>query len=378
LTEKWYICAAKCHILAMRTLNRYASDEEGVLATFSFLRFPLIVMVVICHAYIYKLPANHSVEGFAALSFVLSKIVARIAVPNFLFISGYLLFRGVENPSLRLYCEKLKRRLRTLVIPYIFWNLAIILLYFMGQTLVPDLFSGGNARVCDYTPLEWLQAFWRVDGTDSPINPPLWYMRNLMVLVVLSPVVYLLLKNRVVGALFLVTMLGLWLGVPKCGEVVWLQPKVVFFFSLGAWFSIHRVAFPKFRLSATAVLLFLYIAAIVGTLSTVGEWQRFVYEVAILLGMPLSLYVAHYLVTVKGWQVPSLLSSSYFFIYLYHYIPQALVQRVMLRVLSPATNGGYLVIYIFSVVVTLFAGVLLFHLIKRFLPKTTAFILGNR
>lgn len=362
----------------MKGVCKYTSAEEGLLATFSFLRFPLIVMVVLCHAYIYKLPANQGIEGFATLSFVLSKIVARIAVPNFLFISGYLLFRGVEKPSLRLYGEKLKRRVRTVALPYIFWNFAIILLYFVGQMLLPNLFSGGHTKVCDYTPLEFLQAFWRVEGTDSPINPPLWYMRNLMVMVVLSPIIYLLLKNRVAGLLFIATMLGLWLGVPKCSEVVWLQPKVLFFFSLGGWLSIHKVAFPKFRLSVVAMLLFLYIAAIVGTLSTVGEWQRLAYEVAILLGMPLSLYVAYYLVTVKGWQVPSVLGSSYFFIYLYHYIPQALVQRVMLRLFEPATNGGYLTIYLISIIATLFVGVALFHLLKRFLPKTTAFILGNR
>ena len=354
-------------------------EENSLLATLSFLRFPLIVCVVLCHSYISSIAFTGASACFMKTSFVLSKIVARVAVPNFLLISGYLFFRNIEHFSLRLYGEKLQRRLRSVVVPYLFWNAVIILLYFVGQTVVPELFSGNNTRICDYTSLEWVKAFWRVDGTMSPINPPLWYVRNLLVAFVLSPLIYVLLKNRTIGAIFIAIMFALWFFVPAIGEsVVWLQPKFLFFFSLGAWYAIHKVAVPKFKPVVVAVGIVLYVLAIAGVFVGRGKVDNISYELAILIGSLLVMYGTYYLVGTKGWHIPAWLSSSYFFIFVYHAIPLALLQRVALKFLKPATNGEYFAIYFVSFAVVLLLGVGLFHLLKRLLPKFTAFILGSR
>lgn len=363
----------------MKSCKISSTDEQSLLETLSFLRFPLIVCVVLCHSFISSAMANVEVECFAKSSFLLSKIVARVAVPNFLLISGYLFFRNIESFTPRLYCDKLKRRLRSVVIPYIFWNAVVILLYFVGQSLVPQLFSGENTRVCDYTPLEWVKAFWRVDGTISPINPPLWYVRNLLVMVVLSPLVYLLLKNRVVGVLFIATMLCLWLScLPLNRALIWLFPKFIFFFSLGAWFAIHKVAVPKFRIGVFAVGLLLYVLAIAVVFVGRGVMDNIAYEVAILVGSMLVMYLANYLAGSRGWRVPVWLGSSYFFIFVYHYVPLALLQRLALRFFKPTTDVEFFAIYFSTFAVILLLGVGLFHLLKRLLPKFTAFILGSR
>ena len=368
----YYLCRMKMAEWSRR-------DDGAMIDTFAFMRFPLMVCVLLCHSFISGAMGDADVACFAKSSFVLSKIVARVAVPNFLFISGYLFFRNVESFSTRIYCDKLKRRLRSIVLPYLLWNAVVILLYFVGQSLVPQLFSGEHTRVCDYTFVEWLQAFWRVEGTESPINPPLWYMRNLMVMIVLSPLIYWLLKNRVVGAVFIATMLCLWLScLPVNRMLVWLNPKVTFFFSLGAWFALHRVEMPRFRCWVAVLGVLLYVGTIAGVLVGRGLARYISYETAILLGAVLTMYLAHYLAGNRGWRVPKGLSDSYFFIYLFHYIPQALIIKLLLRVVGPTTNAEYFAIYFGSFAAMLVIGILLFRILQRLLPKTTAFVLGNR
>ncbi len=322
---------------------------------------------------------NAEVACFANTTFVLSRIIANVAVPNFLLISGYLFFRNTESFTLRLYGEKLQRRVRSILVPYLFWNGVVILLFFVGQSVVPGLFSGNNARVCDYTPIEWVRAFWRVEGTMSPINAPLWYMRNLMVAVLLSPLLYVLLKNRAVGAVFIAAMLALWLFVPSIErEVVWLQPKFYFFFSLGGWFALHKVPFPRFRPMAVAIGVALFVLAIAGVFFYRGRVAFVAYELSLLVGALLLIYCAYHIVATKHWSVPSWLNQSYFFIFVYHFIPLALLQRLALRFLKPATNVEYFVVYFASFAAIVLLGVGLFHLLKRLFPKFTAFILGSR
>lgn len=355
-------------------------EDSSMMAMVNFLRFPLMVLVVLNHAYISGLSIRGAFVPFAVTSFVIAKIVGNMAVPCFLFVSGYLFFRNIDKLSLRLYGEKLQRRVKRLVVPYILWNALILLFYFIGQSVVPQLFSGNNMAVANYSWVEYIKAFWIVDGTQSPINPPLWYIRDLMVLVVLSPIIYYALKQRWVGVAFLAVMLGLWLsGDAVNSAIVWLQPKYILLFSLGGWSALHRVQIPRFRWLPFTVAVVLCGGLTVGFFLFKDVWvRRFMYELTILFGTLSILYLSNYLAGVKGWRVPSFLGSSYFFVYMFHYIPLALLTRVLLRVVTPATNMEFFAIYFGSALVVLILGVSLFHILQRLLPKTTAFVLGGR
>lgn len=361
----------------MDNLKNRVVEDNAVLAMSSFLRFPLMVLVVLSHAYI----AKSGGAPFAYTSFIISKIIGNMVVPCFFVISGYLFFRNVEGFSFSLYRDKLWRRVKSLVLPYIIWNGLVLLLYFIGQSLVPHLFSGANTRVADYSLLDFVKAFWIVDGTQSPINPPLWYIRDLMVLVLLSPVIHFVLSKRWMGVVFMLLMLGLWLsGDAVNSAVVWLQPKSIFLFSLGGWYALHKVEVVKFRWWLFAVGLALCGVAVVAFFLSKGfHWQQlFCYEVAILSGTMTILYAAYHLAGKRGLRIPDFLSQSNFFIYVFHYIPLALLLRVLVKFVTPTTDVGWFAIYFGSFAVILAVSVAVFHLINRLLPKTTTFILGNR
>ena len=354
--------------------------DETMLSMSTFVRFPLMVVVLLSHAYISGLRLGGDVDIFLVTSFSLSKLLGNMAVPCFLFISGYLFFRNTEQFSVRLYGDKLRRRAQRLLLPYVVWNLLIILLYFVGQTLVPQLFSGTHTAVANYSVAEWFNAFWCVEGTQSPINPPLWYIRDLMVIVMFSPAIYLALRNRWVGVGFIALMLGLWLsGEAVNGAIVWLQPKNIFFFSLGAWYAIHKVEFMRFRWVTLLLGVALCVTFATGFYLCGGKWvKRLFYEETILFGSLSILYLSHFLASVKRWRVPKYLGDSYFFVYLCHYIPMALLSKVLVKLVAPTTNVEFFAIYFGSFIVILVLSVGAYHLLRRLLPKTTAFTLGGR
>ncbi len=94
--------------------------------------------------------------------------------------------------SVVIYIGKLKRRVKSLLLPYIIWNLlamAIVLLKSSMPSLFPSLAKENHDLSC------FVNAFWSSQDGNCPILYPLWYVRDLIVVVILSPLVYILVKN---------------------------------------------------------------------------------------------------------------------------------------------------------------------------------------
>lgn len=85
----------------------------------SVLRFPLIVGVVCIHS------------GMGAfLQYLLGGICGKLSVPIFLLISGYLFFReGSYELTKELWISKLKKRIFSLLVPYLLWNFIGYIIY---------------------------------------------------------------------------------------------------------------------------------------------------------------------------------------------------------------------------------------------------------
>lgn len=99
------------------------SNESKAL---SFMRFPLASLIVLLHTGITCGPEDFT---YYLANYINAPIV-QLAVPTFFFMSGYLFFIGKEEYNFNIYISKLKKKITTLVIPYIIWNLiAIFFLY---------------------------------------------------------------------------------------------------------------------------------------------------------------------------------------------------------------------------------------------------------
>lgn len=136
-------------------------DAERLSLTIDFLRFPLIVGVVFIHNYIVKTEL-HGVplstllnEWTIGLFYAFSQVVSRVCVPLFFFISGLLFFKGA-NFSWNIYVHKIRRRISTLLVPYLIWNLIGFLLLCIASTYISCDISRNCGHEYRYVGIHWL------------------------------------------------------------------------------------------------------------------------------------------------------------------------------------------------------------------------------
>ena len=101
------------------------------LAYVTRLRFPLALAVVFIHAMGAAPRWQHASELslLDACKWLFSQTLAGVAVPTFFFLSGYLFFLGMSEARVTwaFFLAKWKRRLPTLLLPYLTWNVLAFL-----------------------------------------------------------------------------------------------------------------------------------------------------------------------------------------------------------------------------------------------------------
>jgi hypothetical protein len=112
-------------------------------------------------------------------------------------MSGYLFFEGFRY-SWSAYGKKLRRRVDTLLIPLLFWSVATLLLFMVGENLpaTRNYFLGSPQwpLVANFHWTDYLRAFGI--GVICPIAYQFWYVRDLMAMVLLVPVFAAILSGR--------------------------------------------------------------------------------------------------------------------------------------------------------------------------------------
>lgn len=397
----------KQHMFSTKAPGNRATPEMGGTDSLQsqvidWLRFPLAVAVVFIHSFgtpPIDMAALHADPLSAAnlyhwLRICLSHVLTHIAVPTFFLISGYLFFRRWQQWDGKLYLAKMKTRFRTLVVPYLCWNgLAILLIVALklgafllkGKPLsnIPLYFEGKgwlalfwNCNVWSEHRVNWLGMPTPMSG---PIDLPLWFLRDLIVVTALAPLFYLLLKHtRHYGVLLLglAYVSGIWPVIPG------LTANAVFFFGLGAYFGIQgknivtecrRVRRASYVLS---VLLLLPTVWFDGTNTLTG--QR-LYPFYIIAGVCAAFNLASDLLERKRARVVHLLSHSTFFIYAVHTLLVLRVSGFLLRPLAGVDHPlVQAVAYLLkpSMCVCLCIGLFLF--LRRFFPRVLGVLTGNR
>ena len=161
------------------------TNDELQSKTIAFLRFPLIVGAVLIHCYYkelpiggVKVPVMDEYPIYKLIADLFSQVLARTAVPLFFLISGYLFFYK-SSFSWPMYGSKLRKRAQTLLLPYLFWNGALVGLHLLIELLFPSVLSGEVKPVLDYGWCDWWDIFWAREpsepgGMPMPINYPLW------------------------------------------------------------------------------------------------------------------------------------------------------------------------------------------------------------
>lgn len=348
--------------------------NETLSKVIDYLRFPLIVGVVFIHNY--SLPDVKATPMLYYVSTFFSDVIPRISVPLFFFIAGFLFFYNVNTFSTGVYLSKLKKRFRTLVIPYVFWNLLFLCVYFLLQeTSLANYFFG------EYKFKSLFEGFICSDGRDGTWNSPiqLWFLRDLIFCTILSPILFIIItKTRHFGLIIL--GIGWYLGyvIPYIGYRG-LSTVALFFFTFGAWFSCHRIS-PIEVARDFKLLVFLYPVIAIADLLTKGEsFNIYIHNAGILCGILGCFLVAAYLVEKKNIVAVPLLTASSFFIYAIH-MPWIMSQcsKIIWHLFHPESDLALTACYFVLVALAVVLSVGIYYVVKRLLPSFTALITGGR
>ena len=146
------------------------------------------------------------------------------AIPMFFILSGFLFFRNYEN-TVKCYLGKLKSRAYSLLVPYVVWA-ALSGLLIVGISQIQVL---KNLDVVQEYSSHLPNFFYYF--IDPPAQP-LWFLRQLMLYAILSPIIYFLVKN--LKGIILVIFCILW----AYNADFIINCSGLFYFSVGAALAI--------------------------------------------------------------------------------------------------------------------------------------------
>lgn len=350
--------------------NRNREINNSMSYTISWMRFPLIFMIVLLHCYCAIDAHGHHI--FFQWVYPFSLILGETGVPAFFFISGFLFFYSSKQ-----YSQKLKSRVQTLLIPYVFWNGLILMVYqLMWQIGSPVMIM--EKSIANYGLVDYLRAFidrgsWDA-GNGVPLLCPYWYIRNLMVLCILSPIIYYViryLKWIPVLVLFL-----WWISIPYNGMIA----SSLLFFSMGAYFSIEQ---------KTPIILlrkYKYVFLTVWLVAFFIDWAHcfwnvpyalYVHRISLVLNIFLLLLVGNYY-GHKQYPGRQLFDNSAFWIYTVHYPMTIALGAVFARFLTGISDWQMFVFYWSGVLCVTAVCVVSYVILHRLCPKVLSFVMGNR
>lgn len=335
------------------------------------LRFPLILFIICLHCYTSTSALVSGHDSYFRVIYPLSIWIGETGVPAFFFISGLLFFCSKKT-----YIQKLRSRVYTLLIPYLFFNALILCGYlclmYLGKTIIIT-----DKDLADYNLIDYIRAFWDRGvwdhGNGSPVLCPFWYIRNLMVLVILSPIIYYIIKYT--KLLFPVFFGLLWINAHDSAYTF----QSLTMFSLGAYFPICDKnpieIFVKYRILFICVFLFLAIMDILHLYVSIP----FSYPIHRLSLVANTFFCISFLgeFLYRHHLYSSFLSKSAFFVFSIHY-PFVTNLRPFFMMINGQPDIVLVLSYLASVICITLLCVFMFMLLKRIVPGFVNYITGNR
>jgi surface polysaccharide O-acyltransferase-like enzyme len=355
-------------------------DRESSLRL-NLLRFPLIVGVVFIHAYSSTAGFAGGEIGVSQPNFIadfvrnfISQGVARIAVPLFFLMSGYLFFAGFEW-SKESYVLKLKSRTKTLLIPFLFWNITTLIVIALAQTIPATkiFFSGNDPLITTFSIFDYFNAI--IGFTRIPIAYQFWFIRDLIILVLFAPMINVVIRFAPLSFLGLILfywLIGAWpVSAPSS--------EALLFFSVGAYLGSTKKSL--FYLDNFGLMIVsLYLAVVVIDTITINQlFNPYLHKIGIVLGVSSALFLTkHVSHNEKLKSLIMRLSGVSFFVYAVHEPLLTILKKVSYKMLLPESSFTVLFLYFLIPTITITFAVVAYRGLVRVAPKFVSIVTGGR
>lgn len=364
------------------------------------LRFPLAVVVLIIHTvsvdgFIIQ-GRQVTIDGFPVLleiNRIVDGFLRGQSVPVYFFISGFVFFLGIELTKEK-YIQKLRNRVRSLLIPFVVWNVIAVIIQ-MVRTLpcLASIFPNAYKIQFDFSLSAILEIFWdaskgmiilpntEADLTNSiyPQDVPLWFVRDLMIVVLCTPLLYWMLRRT---RHYLVLLLGaLWFmpndGVTHLNQLL----TAFFFFSWGAYMSINRKdmlqMFSRFFRLSVVIYVLLGVAHVVAA-HCYPEACPIIKKLNVFAGLFFAYNVSAWLLRHNICKASPFLAASSFFIYVSHILICGNMVRVCFVLFQPESDLSMLSMFLLSILLTVLLLLSVFYLLRRYLPSFLKVVAGRK
>lgn len=281
----------------------------------------------------------------------------RASVPMLTLISGYLLFGAhLDQFPAKLF----KKKFRTLTVPFLIFNLG-----FIALMLPMEAFTGFAHRnvligADMHTWADYLFAL-----TDSPYNYPLYFLRDMMVLVLLAPLFgWLLRKTPWIG---LAAVFGIFYFNLDSHLVLRSTSAILFY--IGGMAALYRWNLHAFDKYAKLCVLLIALACLLPIALRIPD------RAWLALALPFLIWPATSLLPGRGRALALKYNRYSFFVFVAHAPIMFFSWELVLRY---ARFIPFPIYFVLSPIVTVAFLIVVYELLNRHTPKTLDFSLGNR
>lgn len=327
--------------------------------------FLFSILVIWVHSYNSELflGKTSSAEFVYNLEHFLGGTIAQIAVPGFFMISSYLFFR---NFSWDVLPRKWKSRFFSIAVPFVLWNVIYYVGYLLASRIPVMTDVVGRGSVPFSLPILVKAAL------EYTYNPVFWYLFQLILLIIIAPILYVILKNAWIGAVALVIFLFL---AGSGSTVPVLNLDALFYYSAAAYGALHC----KYWVEGSAGRNTLLAGGVLfGAAVVMGVWQNLEYRIlnTVLFRflMPVALWLlvdAFRLREAKKWMTYN------FFLYATHFAVVRFVNKAGVMIL-PSCTIVPLLLYLTMPVIAIGVNSILAAVIRRFSPPLWSILNGGR
>jgi peptidoglycan/LPS O-acetylase OafA/YrhL len=349
-------------------MTSYLSDKIKILSIIS------ILLVLYIHSGFFSgelegMPFNRYVQE------MISDKIGRCAVPLFYIVSGYLFFYKVPNGMYSIF-EKMKKRVRTLVIPYI---IAAVFFVVFGVfvTIIPGTNQFINNSACLLLfEKNWITVFVSIfyDAVNGcPMAFQLWFLRDLIILILFASLWYFLFRYLKWRWIIIVFALNYF-------SIKYFPIYALFWFSLGGALVQLNIAKENTKTGILLLVLFLVLCSLQLFYSDLLLWTYFEIPITLLgvtsIWFMYGLFVSPQF-SLQNYSWLSKACSFTFFIYLFHEPTLNIVRKLIVFVLGK-NETGYLVSYLVSPWIFIILAIIVGLGLKKHIPKLYEIAVGGR
>ena len=341
-------------------------------------RFILTIMVIYIHSY-------GSVSGFSAAAveleqvlwlsrtkYIISQIITRAAVPGFFLISSILLYRKPFS-----WVTNMKKKLKSLAVPFFIVNLAWILLFLVLQnfSFTASLFGSPDNIVRNWDLRQWSNAIFGLPDDVIPFLYPLWFLRDLLILNFFAAVIWWLVDKLPEVMLFGALYIWFFHSIPNCAVPDY---QAVAFWIIGAYIVKRNIHFGFLNkvpcIAAFALLAF-----------CIWKYLPFAYvdEYLPLLNLCMTLsLISFFILTLKINNVAIKnallkLGNYSFSIYLFHEFTTLFFRKIAAMLLPASVISQFLQYMLIPLFIAAFC--IVFSIVfKKIMPRFYTFLTGGR